>query len=87
MTALNSQQQADVARYIREHGNKIVISPEWTLIYFSLCQCELNQPYEAIIFHNGQPAGLFILNETGTITDLYLLGSISDILTAAAAGE
>ncbi len=29
MTALNSQQQADVARYIREHGNKTVISPEW----------------------------------------------------------
>nr|WP_236745220.1 MULTISPECIES: hypothetical protein [Klebsiella]VXR48192.1 Uncharacterised protein [Klebsiella pneumoniae]VXZ93123.1 Uncharacterised protein [Klebsiella pneumoniae] len=26
MTALNSQQQADVARYIREHGNKTVIS-------------------------------------------------------------
>ncbi|WP_431648826.1 hypothetical protein [Enterobacter hormaechei] len=38
MTALNSQQQADVARYIREHGNKTVISPEWSLIYFSLCQ-------------------------------------------------
>ncbi len=43
MTALNSQQQADVARYIREHGNKTVISPEWSLIYFSLCQCELHQ--------------------------------------------
>ncbi|WP_157847357.1 hypothetical protein [Escherichia coli] len=42
MTALNSQQQADVARYIREHGNKTVISPEWSLIYFSLCQCDLD---------------------------------------------
>ncbi|AWA37007.1 Uncharacterised protein [Klebsiella pneumoniae] len=45
MTALNSQQQADVARYIREHGNKTVISPEWSLIYFSLCQCELHQSH------------------------------------------
>lgn len=32
MTALNSQQQADVARYIREHGNKTVISTELEVI-------------------------------------------------------
>ncbi|MGL4095643.1 hypothetical protein ACFWZG_003555 [Salmonella enterica] len=87
MTVLNSQQQADVARYIREHGNKTVISPEWSLIYFSLCQCELHQSHEAIIFHNGRPAGLFLLNETGELTELYLLGSISDILTAAAVSK
>ncbi|MGG4794671.1 hypothetical protein [Klebsiella pneumoniae] len=77
----------DVARYIREHGNKTVISPEWSLIYFSLCQCELHQSHEAIIFHNGRPAGLFILNETGELTELYLLGSLSDILTAAAVNK
>ncbi|SWV15516.1 Uncharacterised protein [Klebsiella pneumoniae] len=49
MTALNSQQQADVARYIREHGNKTVISPEWSLIYFSLCQCELGNDSNLLI--------------------------------------
>ncbi|EDS2151321.1 hypothetical protein GRY85_003945 [Salmonella enterica] len=87
MTALNPQQQADVARYIREHGNKTVISPEWSLIYFSLYQCELHQSHEAIIFHNGRPAGLFLLNGTGELTDFYLLGSLSDILTAAAVSK
>ncbi len=73
MTALNSQQQADVARYIREHGKNRYF-PEWSLIYFSLCQCELHQSHEAIIFHNGRPAGLFILNETGELTGIISAG-------------